>query len=136
MGKIHLFALALAFLGASASASASAAGLPAEGSTEVRIGTGVEKMELRGEAKAFKVAVGAKLWVWTRVDDQVGNTISIVFEKGGRSVFTQELQVPRKAYRTYAYRTFRKGDGGAWAAKVRGPEGKELGRAEFTVEVE
>lgn len=107
-----------------------------EEAAEVRVGTGVEKMELQGEAKAFKVAAGTKLWAWTKVNDLADAKISVVFEKGGKAVSKQELQVPRKAYRTYAYRTFRKGDGGAWTAKVQGPDGKELGSAAFTVDVE
>jgi hypothetical protein len=93
-------------------------------------------MELRGEATAFKVVAGAKLWAWTKVSGMADTTISVVFEKGGQAVFKQELKVPRDAYRTYAYRTFRKGEGGDWIARIQGPDGKPLGSASFTVTVE
>jgi hypothetical protein len=47
-----------------------------------------------------------------------------------------ELKVPRSPYRTNAYRTFRKGDEGAWTVKVLAADGAELGSAAFSVEIE
>ena len=64
-----------------------------------------------------------------------GAKITIVFLKADKEVSKVELEVPRSPYRTNAYRTFRAGDGGAWAASVRSADGKELGKAAFTVEV-
>ncbi len=101
---------------------------------EVRVGTGVEKMELQGEATIFKVAAGTKLYAWTKVTGAADSTISFVFAKGDKTS-KQELKVPRSPYRTNAYRTFRKGDEGAWTVKVLAADGADLGKAEFTVEI-
>lgn len=102
---------------------------------EVRVGTGVEKMELQGEAASFKVAAGTKVYAWTKVTGAADSTITFVFAKGDKTS-KQELKVPRSPYRTHAYRTFRKGDEGAWTVKVLAADGAELGKAEFTVELQ
>ena len=134
MNKKYLFALGWVLFGTSLSPHALA--LAAKGAAEVKVGTAVEKMVLKGEAKTFKVALGSKIWVWTKVNDMADSKIEIIFEKEGRVAFKQQLQVPRNAYRTYAYHTFRKGDGGAWTAKVLDPDGTVLGSSTFSVEVE
>ena len=102
---------------------------------EVKVGTGVEKMELQGEAASFKVAAGTKIYAWTKVTGAADSSISVVFSKGDRTS-KQELKVPRSPYRTNAYRTFRKGDEGSWTVKVLSTDGAELGTAAFTVEME
>ena len=101
---------------------------------EVKVGTGVEKMELAGEATDFKVAAGTKLYAWTKVWG-AGDTATVVFSKGDASTKV-ELKVPHSPYRTHAYRTFRAGDGGSWTVKVLGADGTELGSAAFTVEIQ
>lgn len=105
-------------------------------SAEVKVGTGVEKMALQGEATEFKVAAGTKVYVWTSVKGAADSTITVSFEKDGKVVSKQELKVARSPYRTWAYRTFRGGDAGKWTAKVTGADGKVLGEAAFSVEVE
>lgn len=105
-------------------------------SAEVKVGTGVEKMALQGEAAAFKVAANTKLFVWTSVKGAADSAITVSFEKDGKQAFKQELKVARSPYRTWAYRTFRAGDAGQWTAKVLDAEGKALGEAAFTVEIE
>jgi hypothetical protein len=102
---------------------------------DVKVGTGVEKMELQGEAASFKVAAGTKIYAWTKVTGAADSSISVVFSKGDRTS-KQELKVPRSPYRTNAYRTFRKGDEGSWTVKVLSADGAELGTASFTVEME
>jgi hypothetical protein len=102
---------------------------------ELKLGTGVEKMEIQGEATSFKVPAGSKIYAWTKVTGAADSTISVVFSMGDRTS-KQDLKVPRSPYRTNAYRTFRKGDGGSWTVKVLGADGAELGSASFTVEVE
>ncbi|MDP1830620.1 MAG: DUF2914 domain-containing protein [Geothrix sp.] len=104
-------------------------------SAEVKVGTAVEKMEIQGEATAFKVAAGTKIYAWTRVAGAADSTITVVFAKGDRTS-KQELKVPRSPYRTNAYRTFRKGDEGSWTVKVLAADGAELGTAAFTVEIQ
>ncbi len=125
--------LALAFVARAQAAKPKATAGAA--TAEVKVGTGIEKMELQGEAKTFTVAAGAKIHVWTKVTGAADTTISVVFTKGEKTS-RQELKVPRSPYRTHAYRTFRKGDEGAWTAKVVGADGAELGSASFTVAIQ
>ncbi|MBI3132595.1 MAG: DUF2914 domain-containing protein [Acidobacteria bacterium] len=105
-------------------------------SAEVKVGTGVEKMALQGEATEFKVAANTKIYAWTSVKGAADSTITVSFEKDGKQVSKQELKVARSPYRTWAFRTFRAGDAGKWTAKVLDADGKALGEAAFTVEVE
>jgi hypothetical protein len=107
----------------------------AKAGAEIKVGTGVEKMELQGESASFKVAAGTKIYAWTKVTGAADSTISVVFGKGDRTS-KQELMVPRSPYRTNAYRTFRKGDEGAWTVKVLAADGADLGTASFSVEIE
>lgn len=102
----------------------------------VKVGTGVEKMELQGASDSFKVAPGTKLWVWTKVTGAADSSIKVVFERNGKEAFQQTLKVVRSPYRTQAYRTFRKGDDGTWTAKVLSETGAELGKTTFSVTLE
>jgi hypothetical protein len=102
---------------------------------EVKVGTGVEKMELQGETAAFKVAANTKIYAWTKVTGAADSTITVAFSKGDKTS-KQELKVPRSPYRTNAYRTFRAGDEGSWTVKVLAADGAELGSATFTVELQ
>ena len=104
-------------------------------SAEVKVGTGVEKMEIQGESAAFKVAPGTKIYAWAKVAGAAESTVTVVFSMGERSS-KMELKVPRSPYRTNAYRTFRAGDAGSWTVKVLGADGTELGKADFTVEIQ
>ncbi len=101
---------------------------------EVKVGTGVEKLEITGEATDFKVPAGTKLYAWTKVWG-AGDTATVVFAKGDATTKV-ELKVPNSPYRTQAFKTFRKGDGGAWTVKVLGADGTELGSASFSVEIQ
>jgi len=103
---------------------------------ELKVGLGIEKMEITGEAAAFKVAAGTKIYAWTKVSGCADSKITIAFQKGDKVSTKQELNVPRSPYRTNAYRTFRAGDEGEWAAKVLAADGKELGSLTFKVELE
>jgi hypothetical protein len=134
----HAFLLPLfacAALVAQAPAPKAAAKPAAGASAEVKVGTGIEKMALQGEAPSFKVAAGTKLYVWTKVTGAADSTVTVVFTMGDRTS-KQELKVPRSPYRTNAYRTFRKGDEGEWTVKVMGPQDVELGVATFKVDIE
>jgi hypothetical protein len=101
---------------------------------ELKTGTGVEKMELVGEASTFKVAAGTRIYVWAKVMGAADTTVTFVFSKGDKAS-KQELKVPRSPYRTNAYRTFRKGDEGEWTVKLIGDQEALLGSATFTVEL-
>jgi hypothetical protein len=102
---------------------------------EVKVGTAVEKLEIVGEAAAFKVAANTKIYAWTKVTGASDSTITVAFTKGDRTS-NQELKVPRSPYRTNAYRTFRVGDEGSWTVKVLAADGAELGSATFSVELQ
>ena len=126
--------LIIPFVGISAyllRAQAAKAAGPA--SAEVKVGRGVDKLELQGESGAFKVAPGTRIYAWTKVTGAADSTIAFVFTSGAKSS-RQELRVPRSPYRTHAYRTFRKGDEGPWTVAVVSSNGAELGKAEFAVE--
>jgi hypothetical protein len=122
--------LTLAFVARAQAAKAS----PDKAMAEVKVGTGIEKMEIQGEAAAFTVEAGSRIHAWTKVVGAADTTIAVVFAKGDKTS-RQELKVPRSPYRTHAYRTFRKGDEGSWTVKVMGADGAELGTATFTVEI-
>ena len=107
----------------------------AQASAEVKVGTGIEKMELQGEAASFKVAAGTKIFAWAKVTGAADSTITAVFSMGDRTS-KQELKVPRSPYRTNTYRTFRAGDEGSWTVKILAADGTELGTASFTVEIQ
>jgi|GEM_PF-427457 len=103
---------------------------------ELKVGLGVEKMEITGEAAAFKIAAGSRIFVWTKVTGCADLKITVAFSKGGKEASKQELAVPRSPYRTHAYRTFRAGDEGEWTAKVMTADAKEIGSVSFKVELE
>ena len=109
---------------------------PAAASAEVKTGLGIEKYELTGEASDFKVAPDTKIYAWTKVSGMTEGTVTVVFVKDGKTVAKQDLKVAHSPYRTHAYRTFRKGDDGAWTVKVVGADGAALGSADFHVAIE
>jgi len=104
-------------------------------SAEVKVGLGIDKMEIKDASDTFKVAPDTRIYAWTKVTGCEGSSVTIAFEKGGKAVFQKDLDVPRSPYRTNAYRTFRAGDAGAWTVKVSTKDGKELVQADFTVEI-
>lgn len=103
---------------------------------EVKAGLGIEHYELTGAATAFKVAPDTKIYAWAKVTGLTDGTVTFVFLKEGQEKARQELKVPHSPYRTHAYRTFRKGDGGDWTVKVIGADGSALGSVDFKVEIE
>ena len=113
-----------------------AAQTPAAPKAEVATGLGIEKYQLTGTSSDFKVAPGTKIYAWAKVTGITDGAVTIVFVKDGKTVAKQELKVPHSPYRTHAYRTFRKGDDGAWTAKVVAADGAELGSAGFKVAIE
>ena len=103
---------------------------------EVKMGTGIEKFELTGESADFKVAPDTKIHAWVKVTGITDGAVTVVFLKGDKEMSKQDLKVPHSPYRTHAYRTFRKGDDGAWSVKVVGADGAALGSADFKVAIE
>lgn len=103
---------------------------------EVKTGLGIEKYEVTGESSDFKIAPDTKIHAWIRVTGITDGSVTVVFLKDGQEKSKMDLKVPHSPYRTHAYRTFRKGDDGAWTVKVVGPDGMALGSAEFKVAME
>ncbi|HET8901801.1 MAG TPA: DUF2914 domain-containing protein [Holophagaceae bacterium] len=103
---------------------------------EVKTGLGIEKYEVTGESSDFKVAPDTRIHAWVRVTGITDGSVTVVFLKGGQEKSKQDLKVPHSPYRTHAYRTFRKGDDGAWTVKVVGADGAALGSADFKVAIE
>ncbi len=103
---------------------------------EVKVGTGVANHEVEGQAASFKVAPDTKLFTWVKVAGAADSKITVTFAKDGKEVSTIDLAVSKSPDRTQAYRTFRKGDAGNWTAVVKSAAGAELGKAEFTVELQ
>jgi len=112
-----------------------AQGTPIRPHAELKTGTAVEKMEIAGEASAFKVAAGTRIYAWAKVMGAAETTVTFVFSKGDKTS-KQELKVPRSPYRTNAYRTFRQGDDGEWTVKLMGDQEAVLGEATFKVEIQ
>ncbi len=103
---------------------------------EVKTGLAIEHYELTGESSDFKVAPDTKILAWVRVSGITDGGVTVVFLKDGQEKSKVDLKVPHSPYRTRAYRTFRKGDDGAWTVKVVGADGMALGSADFKVTVE
>jgi Protein of unknown function (DUF2914) len=107
----------------------------AEGKADVKVGTSIEKYEVQGASDTFTVPADTKLYAGTKVSGVENEKVTVVFLKDGAEASKVELQVPRTPYRTHAYKTMRAGDSGNWTVKVLGPDGSELGSANFKVEV-
>lgn len=131
-----LFIPALMSAPLAAQAQAGAQAPSAAPSAEVKTGLGIEKYELTGAAADFKVAPDTKIYAWAKVTGITDGAVTAVFLKDGKEVAKQELKVPHSPYRTHAYRTFRKGDDGAWTVKVVGADGAALGSTDFKVAIE
>jgi hypothetical protein len=134
---LALFALCTGpCLAAAAQASSPANSSTASDTTEVKAGLGVEKLELTGAADTFEVAPDTKIYAWARVQGiSPDSQVTIAFKSGDRIAYSKELTVPSTPFRIFAYKTFRKGDGGDWTAVVSGPDGKELGSTSFKVSI-
>ncbi|MBS1785735.1 MAG: DUF2914 domain-containing protein [Acidobacteria bacterium] len=103
---------------------------------DVKTGLAIEKYELTGESTDFKIAPDTKIQAWIRVSGITDGGVTVVFLKDGQEKSKVDLKVPHSPYRTHAYRTFRKGDDGAWTVKVVGADGMALGSADFKVTIE
>jgi len=123
--------------GAALVSVATSAGFSAgDPAAELKVGLGVEKMEIKDASDTFKVAPGTKIYGWAKVSGEAGTTVTLSFQKDGKAVFQKDLEVPHSPYRTNAFRTFQAGDGGDWTIKALDKDGKELATATFTVVVQ
>jgi len=96
---------------------------------EVKVGTGVEKHEIVGEANSFPA--GTTVWVWSRVTNAEGN-IKHVWKRDGKEVWTATLPVGSKLWSTQSRRAIP--SAGAWQVDVQTDAGAALGTVSFTIQ--
>jgi hypothetical protein len=138
MKSLGLMGLVLALAAGTAAAQdpPPAAAKPAEtakdpggASAEVKVGTGVEKHEITGEAATFPA--GTTVWVWSSVNHAEGN-IKHVWKLDGKEVWTATLAVGSKKWSTQSRRAITKP--GSWTVDVQTEAGAPLGTVSFTVQ--
>ena len=100
-----------------------------DASAEIKVGTGVEKFEITGEAATFPA--GTTVWVWSKITNGEG-TIKHVWKRDGSPVWTATLAVGGKKWATQSRRAIPKA--GAWEVEVQTEAGASLGSVKFTVQ--
>jgi hypothetical protein len=98
-------------------------------SAEVKVGTGVEKHEITGEAASFPA--GTTVWVWSRVVNGEGN-IKHVWKRDGKDVWTATLPVGSKRWSTQSRRAIT--TAGSWSVDVQTEAGASIGTVSFTIQ--
>jgi hypothetical protein len=102
---------------------------PGGATAEVKVGTGVEKFEIVGEANTFPA--GTTVWVWSRITNGSG-AIKHVWKHDGKEVWTATLDVGSKKWATQSRRAISKA--GSWEVDVQTADGASLGTVSFTVQ--
>jgi hypothetical protein len=95
---------------------------------EMTLGTGVENRAIVGETSDF--AVGQKAYVWMKIVDGAGDSVSVTWEYGEKS-YTTVLAIGGSPWRTWAYKTLY--GAGDWKVKVADSAGGLLKEMEFKV---
>jgi len=98
-------------------------------SAEVKVGTGVEKHEIVGEATSFPA--GTTVWVWSRITNGEGN-IKHVWKRDGKEVWAAMLPVGSKLWSTMSRRTIP--SAGSWEVDVQTEAGASIGSVSFTIQ--
>jgi hypothetical protein len=96
---------------------------------EVKVGTGVEKRAIVGEATTFPT--GTTVWVWSRITNG-GGKIKHVWKHDGKDVWTVVLPVGSKLWSTASRRPIRAA--GSWQVDVQTEAGASLGTVSFTIQ--
>jgi len=98
-------------------------------SAEVKVGTGVDKHEITGEAASFPT--GTTVWVWSKITGGDGN-IKHVWKRDGKEVWTATLPVGSKLWSTSSRRAIPAA--GSWEVAVTTDGGQPLGSVSFTIQ--
>ena len=97
-------------------------------SAAMKVGTGVEKRQVTGEATTF--AKGTTVWAWSEISNGEG-TVKHVWKLDGKPVWTATLPVKSKKWSTQSRRTITKP--GNWEVSVTSADGTELSSIGFSV---
>jgi hypothetical protein len=101
----------------------------AAASAEVKVGTGVEKHAIVGEAASFPA--GTTVWAWSQITGGEGN-IKHVWKRDGKEVWTATLPVGSRKWTTSSRRTIP--SAGSWQVDVTTEAGAQLGTVSFTIQ--
>ena len=114
--------------------TAEAATIADELSAEIKLGTGIEKMNILGEAAAFP-ANGKDVFCWTRIKGAKTPTkVTHIWSFEGKESAKVELEVKSFSWRTWSSRTILPEWNGKWKVAIVDAAGKTIGSAEFTAE--
>lgn len=139
MFPLIAFALITALAGPGPVAHLADAGVPevAEALPEVTLietGTGIANRQLVGEGARFE-ATGGRVYARVVIDNPGDETtVAMVWRRDGRVVQSLPVTVghsPR--WRTWSYKTMRRGDVGRWTVEVHDVEGTVIASAAFDV---
>lgn len=129
MLKPLLIAVGLSFsLPAFAESSDKPAAAEASASVAMKVGTGVEKRQVTGEATTF--TKGTTVWAWSEVSNGPA-TVKHVWKLDGKPVWTATLPVKSKHWSTQSRRTITKP--GNWEVEVTSEDGTALSSIGFQV---
>lgn len=95
---------------------------------EAKLGKDVIDRELTEEAATF--TLGERAYLWMRVTDGAGRSITVVWTHGDHRYETT-LDIGGSPWRTWAYKTL--GHAGEWSVSVHDAEGKEHAQMTFQV---
>jgi hypothetical protein len=99
---------------------------------DAKVGTGVESLELVGEAATFPAGAG-KVFCWTKVTGGAGQSIAHAWYFNGAKMSGMTLPLRYDSVRTYSYKTIAPEMKGAWKVEISGPDGAVLKTVEFQV---
>ena len=101
---------------------------------QIDTGTAIEDRELVGEGDRFE-ANGGRVYTRLVVDNPGPETaLAMVWRRDGHIVQSLPVTVGQSPrWRTWSYKTLRKGDVGAWTVEVLDEEGTAIARTAFEV---
>jgi hypothetical protein len=129
LGAVVALAMPMTAVHADDAKPAAPAAPAASGATaEVKVGTGVEKHEITGEAATFPV--DTTVWVWSRVHDGEPS-VKHVWKKDGKEIWSATLDIGSKLWSTQTRRVLKAGN---YSVDVTTADGATIGTVSFTVQ--
>jgi len=99
---------------------------------DAKIGTGVESLQIVGDAASFPSTVG-KVFCWTKVTGGADQSITHAWYRDGQKMSEVALPLRFNSVRTYSYKTITPDMKGAWKVEILGPDGASLKTVEFQI---